>query len=145
MVSPTRGTWVWVSSGSWWWTGEPGMLQFMGSQKVGHNRVTELHWTELTSIRIYAESHWFLPQDFNRFLPQKVTDFYHRSFVEGTCPIGLCEVSCSHRKNSSSCLSRKNQMKSVSVSDLFQIHWALVFSGRKWMIKKRASIFICHH
>ena len=37
-------TWVWVNSGSWWWTGRPGMLQFMGSQRVGHNWATELNW-----------------------------------------------------------------------------------------------------
>ena len=37
MASPTRWTWVWVNSGSWWWTGRPGMLWFMGSQRVGHN------------------------------------------------------------------------------------------------------------
>ena len=34
MVSPTRWTWVWVSSGSWWWTGKPGVQQSMGSQRV---------------------------------------------------------------------------------------------------------------
>ena len=34
----------WVNSRSWWWTGRPGVLQFMGSQRVGHNRVTELNW-----------------------------------------------------------------------------------------------------
>ena len=38
-------TWVWVSSGSWWWTGRPGMLWFMGLEKVGHNWVTELNCT----------------------------------------------------------------------------------------------------
>ena len=42
MASPTQWTWVWVNSGSWWWTGRPGMLQFMGSQRVGHNWATEL-------------------------------------------------------------------------------------------------------
>ena len=35
---------VWVNSGSWWWTGRPGVLQFMGSQRVRHNWVTELNW-----------------------------------------------------------------------------------------------------
>ena len=44
MASPTQCTWVWVNSGSWWWTGRPGVLQFMGSQRVGHNWVTELNW-----------------------------------------------------------------------------------------------------
>ena len=47
MASPTRWTWVWVNSGSWWWTGRPGVLQFMGSQRVGEDWVTELNWTEL--------------------------------------------------------------------------------------------------
>ena len=37
MASLTQWTWVWVDSGSWWWTGRPGMLQFMRSQRVGHN------------------------------------------------------------------------------------------------------------
>ena len=43
MVSPTQWTWVSASSGSWWWTGKPDMLQSMGSQRVGHNWVTELN------------------------------------------------------------------------------------------------------
>ena len=37
-------TWVSVNSGSWWWTGRPGMLRFMGSQRVGHNWATDLIW-----------------------------------------------------------------------------------------------------
>ena len=37
MASLTQWTWVWVNSRSWWWTGRPGVLQFMGSQRVGHN------------------------------------------------------------------------------------------------------------
>ena len=47
MASPTQWTWVWVNSGSWWWTGRPGVLQFMGLQRVGHDWATELNWTEL--------------------------------------------------------------------------------------------------
>ena len=56
MASLTWWTWVWASSGSWWWTGEPGMLQFMGSQKVIHDWATELNWygffSGLSSIRV---------------------------------------------------------------------------------------------
>ena len=44
MASWTWWTWVWVSSRSWWWTGKPGVLQSMGSQRVGHDWVTELNW-----------------------------------------------------------------------------------------------------
>ena len=46
MASLTRWIGVWVNSGSWWWTGRPGVLQFMGSQRVGHDWGTELNWTE---------------------------------------------------------------------------------------------------
>ena len=46
IASPTQWTWVWVNSRSWWWTGRPGMLQFMGSQRVGHDWTNELNWTE---------------------------------------------------------------------------------------------------
>ena len=57
MASLTRWTWVWVNSGvnwvwvnsgSWWWTGRPGVLQFMGSQRVGHDWGTDLIWSDLT-------------------------------------------------------------------------------------------------
>ena len=41
IASPTQWTWVWVSSGSWWWTGKPGALQSMGWQRVGRDWATE--------------------------------------------------------------------------------------------------------
>ena len=44
MASPTQWTWVWLSSRCWWWTGKPGMLQSMGSQRVGQDWATELNW-----------------------------------------------------------------------------------------------------
>ena len=44
ITSPAQWTWVWVSSGSWWWTGRPGVLQSMGSQRVRHDWTTELNW-----------------------------------------------------------------------------------------------------
>ena len=50
MASLTQWTWVWVNSGSWWWTGRPGVLWFMGSQRVGHDWATELNWTEQTNV-----------------------------------------------------------------------------------------------
>ena len=46
MASLAQWTWVWISSRSWWWTGKPGMLQSMGSQRVRHDWVTKLNWTE---------------------------------------------------------------------------------------------------
>ena len=53
MASLIRWTWVWVNSKRRWWTGRPGMLWFMGSQRVGHDWATELSWT-------YAEHYFFL-------------------------------------------------------------------------------------
>ena len=44
MASLTQWTWVWVDSRSWWWTGRPGVLQFMGLQRVRHHWATELNW-----------------------------------------------------------------------------------------------------
>ena len=44
MASLTQWTWVWVNSGSWWWTGRPGVLWFLQSQRVGHDWATELNW-----------------------------------------------------------------------------------------------------
>ena len=46
MESLTRWTWVWVNSRSWWWTGRPGVLRFIGLQRVGDNWATDLNCTE---------------------------------------------------------------------------------------------------
>ena len=48
MASSTQWTWVWVNSGSWWWTGRPGVLRFMGSQKVTETWLSD--WTELKAL-----------------------------------------------------------------------------------------------
>ena len=65
MASPTQWAWVWVDSWSWWWTGRPGVLRFMGSQRVGHDWATELNWTELVELsskNLTKASHpWFFP------------------------------------------------------------------------------------
>ena len=53
MTSLTRWMWVWVNSGSWWWTGRPGVLQFMGLQRAGHDWATELNWTSKSEIWLY--------------------------------------------------------------------------------------------
>ena len=49
MASPTQCTWVWVNSRSWWWTGRP-VLQSMGLQRVGHDWVNGLNWTDVVSV-----------------------------------------------------------------------------------------------
>ena len=51
MALSTQWTWVWVRSGSWWWTGRPGILHSMGLQRVGHDWATELNWTLFWLLR----------------------------------------------------------------------------------------------
>ena len=66
MASPTRWTWVWVNSGRWWWTWRPGVLRFMGSQRVAHD--WGLNWTELNHfsypslISLPSSGHPFMQQ-----------------------------------------------------------------------------------
>ena len=58
MASPTRWAWVWVNSRSWWWTGRPGVLRFMGSQSW--TRLSD--WTELKRVLSFS----------NRFFSNKL-------------------------------------------------------------------------
>ena len=58
MASLTQWTWVWVSLGSWWLTGKPGMLQFTGSQRVGHDWATELNWCHFLNLFLLIDSHF---------------------------------------------------------------------------------------
>ena len=74
MASPTWWTWVWASSGSWWWTGRPGMLQSMGSRRVTHDWATELNWKKYSAKRPYKWSflwHCHLPNKEEGHLTQK--------------------------------------------------------------------------
>ena len=53
MISPTQWTWVWVNSGSWWWTGRPGVLQSMGWQRARHDWLPELNWLVSKYLCLY--------------------------------------------------------------------------------------------
>ena len=61
MASPTQWTWVWVSSGSWWWTGKPGLLQYMGSQRVRQDWATEQRNVGSKTIIPYMEKEICVP------------------------------------------------------------------------------------
>ena len=74
MASLPRWTWVWVNSGSWWWIGRPGVLWFMGSQRVRHDWVTDLIWSDLIS---YLEEHLL-----------SLTGFYHDSLTNQIICLG---------------------------------------------------------
>ena len=55
MASLTQRTWVWVNSRSWWWTGRPGLLQSMGSQRAGHDWVTELNLNSSSMVHALCQ------------------------------------------------------------------------------------------
>ena len=57
MASLTRWTWVWVNSGSWWWTGRPGELRYMELQRVGHDWETELNYSWLKTL-VGGANYW---------------------------------------------------------------------------------------
>ena len=58
IASPTQWTWVWVNSGSWWWTGKPGVLRSWGHKELG--KTEQLNWTELSSMFLASNSYPFL-------------------------------------------------------------------------------------
>ena len=68
MASPTQWTWVWVNSRSWWWTGRPGLLRSMGSQRVGHDWVTEQNWTRQKKMDKYLRRCFLVPNSENSIL-----------------------------------------------------------------------------
>ena len=65
MASLTQWTWVWVNSGSWWWTGRPVVLRFMGSQRVGHDWTTDLVWSDRHRERNF-ENHYLCMKTYTR-------------------------------------------------------------------------------
>ena len=73
MASPTQWTWVGVNSGSWWWTGRPGVLQSMGSQRVKHDWATELNWCYQVQIpNVLKMCNWWSMWNFILFLQIRI-------------------------------------------------------------------------
>ena len=70
MASLTQWTWVWLSSGSWWWTGKPGVLQFMGLQRVRHDWATELNWRKWDKVK------WENESKFNLYISNNAKHFF---------------------------------------------------------------------
>ena len=95
MASPTWWTRVWASSRSWWWTGKPGVLQSMGSQRVGHDWATELNWILLQGRLDCLEFFLFPPTTFQALGASSVQ--FSRSVVSDSLrPHGLqhARLSC---------------------------------------------------
>ena len=86
MASRTWWTWVWVNSGSWWWTGRPGVLRFTGSQRVGHDWATELNWTDIVfkfKVHFFTVSHfWQSTACFHTWVLERLIKGKKRKFLE---------------------------------------------------------------
>ena len=115
VASPTQWTWVWVNSGSWRWTGKPGVLQSMGSQRVRHDWATELNWTD--ECKGEAQSRWW----------------HSQASAPGTCllsisPPSLCS-SCNQASPSTpaNCLQAWKTGRVVRISSSGQVFWNVRF------------------
>ena len=67
IASLTQWRWIWVNSRSWWWKGKCRVLQSMGSQRVGHDWVTELNWTTISKYSQWILQWWWLKIILHRF------------------------------------------------------------------------------
>ena len=85
MASPIQWTWVWMDSRSWWWTGRPGRLWFMGLQTVGHDWATEMNWTELNCASHKTDSTISL-QIFFECIPLSPNVIAQRDYCSSFCP-----------------------------------------------------------
>ena len=98
-ASPTQWTWVWVNSGSWWWTGRPGMLQSMGSQRIRHDWESRLNWTctilhshqQCMRVSVSPHPHQHLLLFFHYNYPVCVKVVSHCGFDLHFCNEGGCE------------------------------------------------------
>ena len=109
MSSPTQWTWIWVSSGSWWWTGRPGVLRFIGSQRVRLSNWTELNWFV---ISVVSDSLWPHGLYHPRLLspwnsPGKNTGVGWHSLLQGIFPIQRVYLGVLHCRQSLYCLSHQ--------------------------------------
>ena len=88
VASLTQWTWVWVKLRSWWWTGRPGVLQSMGSQRVGHNWATELNWTDSLPLIYQGILVYFFKSKFYHL--QSTFSIIKRSIEKGMNAKSVC-------------------------------------------------------
>ena len=84
MASPTRWTWVWPSSASWWRKRKPSVLQSMGSQRVRHDWATELNWTEL-NLDIHFSAVVFSKRQFHVLSLEYKIQLMFNEIIKGSC------------------------------------------------------------
>ena len=105
MASPTRWAWVWVDSGSWWWTGRPGVLRFMESQRVRHDWATELNILSNSDNDLLMLSYCFfgcfvVPLFLSWCLPFWIDVFFHSWYasIPFALPLKTMFLLCDHHE-----------------------------------------------
>ena len=116
MASLTPWTWIWVNSGSWWWTRRPGVLRFMGSQRVGHNWVTELNWTELIVFRVIGRKATFV---------RVITSDLSSSSVQFSSVAQSCPTLCDPINHSTPGLPVHHQLLEFTQTHVYQVSDAI--------------------
>ena len=145
MASPTRRTWVWVNSRSWWWTGRPDVLRFMGSQRVGHDWATELNWTQLTDHRYFTVlPSGLLPTRFSLILKSGILEahfsviyFFYRQAIRAVKKAKLEKGSC---LSTYSCIfgCRRSSLLHEGFSNCSK--WGLLSSCSTWAFHFGGSV-----
>ena len=128
MASPTQWTWVWVDSGSCWWTGRPGVLRVMGLQRVRHDWATELNWIKNTVIYVVFQIYYLTLHCFDTpaFIIWKILSHFN-SFHLLLPYIMMCECTLEKRK--------KGLGKGPVEAICLHIAWDLArifISSKKW-------------
>ena len=118
MASLTWWTWVWVNSGSWWWTGRPGVLRFMGSQRVRHDWATELtegsygHWQLTGAYSMW----WCMVLSSSYFTVHILCDMYVHAKLLQLCPTLWDPTDCSPSGSSVHGISQARILEWVTIS-----------------------------
>ena len=122
MASPTQWTWVWASSGSWWWTGRLGVLQSMGSQRVGHDEQLKTD-NAICSMQKKKPPRYLTKDNIliaNKHMKKYLTHAHQKSLKDIHSNFIL------KNGNSSSVYQRKKTKCSIF------IQWNILYSKREW-------------
>ena len=131
MSALTWWTWVWVDSRSWWWTGRPGVLRFMGSQRVRHDWATELNWTELNwTEKAYMWNHGFNSL-FNFLCKTTHILYFFPSQFEKMHFWEICPLKNKKRNVSIKCLTSRNRPVHYIFSLLSILEYVMMFCWKK--------------
>ena len=116
MASLTQWTWVWASSGSWWWTEKPSTLQSMGSQRVRHDWPMELNWIETNTI-LYQ----FKKQANNQNLKKLYNVSFKYYIVHFSSVTQLCPTLCNPMDCSTPGLPVHHQLPELAQTHVYQV------------------------